>query len=282
MSPTAKPATPPPAWDPQLALRLFQSGGETESFAAGTRIFAESDKHGGFFAKGARVYLLMEGQVALTLKGKPLNLVLPGEIFGELALISDDERSATATAHKNSKVLSLDQKRLLAALPQVPEFALMLVASLSQQLKRTIDRAIAARPGPLPAQEAGRGMDAKLLKEFRTAMGNPALRAMAAGDPLVLKGSVGLFMYVVMDGRIGISIDGHVVEHVGPGGIFGETALLGMNSRAATVTAEEAGSWVPVTRDEFLEVVRTHPRAGLALLRSMSERIRHFSGLLAG
>lgn len=279
---STKPSSQPSTWDPQVAMRLFQAGGETETFAAGARIFAETEKPGGFFAKGSRVYLLLEGQVALTLKGKPLNLVLPGEIFGELALISNAERSATATAHKPAKVLSLDEKRLLAALPQVPEFALMLVASLSQQLKRTIDRVVGARPGPLPAQESGRGLDAKLIKEFRTAMGNPALRAMAVGDPLVLKGSVGLFMYVVVEGQIAISIDGHVVERVGPGGIFGETALLGMNSRAATVTAEVAGAWVPVTRDEFLEVVRTHPRVGLALLRSMSERIRHFSGLLAG
>lgn len=269
-------------YDPQLALKLFQVAGETETFPAGKQVFAERDKPGGFFAKGAKVYLLLEGQVALTLKGKPLNLVLPGEIFGELALISDAARSATATVHKNAKVLSLDEKRLLASLPQVPEFALMLIASMVQQLRRTIDRVLAVRPGPLPTLSSERGLDKRQLATFRTAMHNPALRTVAAGDPIVLKGAVGIFMYVVMDGQIEISADGHVIENIGPGGIFGETALLGAASRAASATAVTAGAWLPVSRDDFLEVVRTHPAIGMALLRSMSERIQHVSQLLGG
>ena len=38
------------------------------------------------------MYLLTEGQIALTLKGKPLYMMLPGESFGELAIISDAPR----------------------------------------------------------------------------------------------------------------------------------------------------------------------------------------------
>jgi CRP-like cAMP-binding protein len=43
------------------------------------------------------------------LKDKPLEMVLPGEIFGELAAIADLPRSATATARKHCRVLALDE-----------------------------------------------------------------------------------------------------------------------------------------------------------------------------
>ncbi len=270
----------PGAWDSKLALQLFQSGGVEESFAVNARVFVETEKSTGFFAKGEKIYLLREGQIALTQKGKPIHLVLPGEMFGEGALITGAPRSATATALKPAKVLSLDEKGFHAALGKNPEFALMMVATLSEQLRRTIERVTAKRPGPLPPQQ-GAGVSEAKLKQFRKAMGNPALRTAMAGEPLLMKGSMGLFMFVVIDGQISLSIDGREVERVGPGGIFGESALLSGGSRAATAVAESGVAWLPVTRDEFLEVVRVDPVSGIMLLSSMSERLRHVSSLLA-
>lgn len=293
-SPAARPAAPPrPAddakaaaevssYDPKLALRFFQIAGETETFAAGTRIFAEQDKPGGFFSRGARVYLLLQGQVALTLQGKPLSLVLPGETFGELAVISDAPRSATATAFKDCTVLSLDEKRFLASLREVPEFALMLVSSMAQQLRRSVDRLLAAKPGPVVPRDGGRGLDHDMLGDLRRAMGNPTPRSMRAGDAIVTKGAVGVCMYVVTEGRIAIGFNGAVIERVGPGEIFGETALLGPTARAASAVAETSGAWLPVSREEFLGLVKSQPAAGIALLRSMSERIQHINALLGG
>jgi CRP-like cAMP-binding protein len=109
-------AKPPPApepvslYEPKLALAFFKLAGSVESFAAGTQIFAENEKTSGFFSKGARIYLLLDGDVTLTRGGKPLELVLPGEIFGEMAAIAEMPRSATATARKACRVLSLDER----------------------------------------------------------------------------------------------------------------------------------------------------------------------------
>lgn len=269
-------------YDAPAALKFFRIAAETESFPAGTRIFAEQDKPGGFFAKGSRVYLLLEGEVALTLKGQPVDLVLPGEIFGELSLILDAPRSATATARKNCRVLALDEKRLLASLQQVPEFALMLVGIMAQRLRRSVERLLARQAGPLPPREAGSGLDKKALDELRHAMGDPLPTPMKAGDALITKGALAATMFVVVTGQVSIAVDGHVVERVGPGEIFGETALLGAASRAATATAESDGAWLAVTRKDFLALVKARPAAGLALLRSMSERIRHITGSLGG
>jgi hypothetical protein len=62
----AKPAEPVSLYNPKLALEFFSIGGTPEQFAAGSRIFVENEKATGFFSKGARIYLLLEGDVTLT------------------------------------------------------------------------------------------------------------------------------------------------------------------------------------------------------------------------
>lgn len=268
------------SYDKTIALKFFQIAGRTETFEAGKQIFAEQDKQrGGFFSKGVHVYLLLDGEVALTRTGRPINLVLPGEIFGELAVISDAPRSATATARKNCRVLSLDEKQFRASLQQLPEFAFMLISILAQRLHQSTTRLLATKPEALPLRE-GCGLDKSLLADLRHAMGDPMPTPMKAGDAIVTKGAVGVSMFVVTDGRVSIAVDGRIVESIGAGETFGETALLGPSIRAASVTAKTDGAWLPVTRDVFLKVVRSRPAFGVSLLRSMSERIHHISALL--
>ncbi|RLJ68375.1 cyclic nucleotide-binding domain-containing protein [Sulfurisoma sediminicola] len=287
----AKPAVPPSApakadpqaaYNPRLALQFFQIAGETEEFAAGTTIFPEQDKPGGFFSKGARVYLLLEGELVLTRKGKPVSLVLPGELFGELSLITEAPRSATATARKNCRVLSLNERNFVASLQRLPEFSLMLISNMAQRLAHSVDRLLASGTGPMPPREGGKGLDKKMLAELRRAMGDPTPTPMKAADAIVTRGAVGVSMFVVTEGKVAISINGRTVETIGPGETFGETALLGPNIRAATATAASDGAWLAISREAFLKVVGSHPAVGIVLLRSMSERVQHMSVLMGG
>jgi CRP-like cAMP-binding protein len=41
--------------------------------------------------------------------------------------------------------------------------------------------------------------------------------------------------------------------------------------------AQEDGAWLPVNRDAFVRIVKAQPAVGMALLRSMSERIRYLN-----
>ncbi len=49
--------------------------------------------------------------------------------------------------------------------------------------------------------------------------------------------------------------------------------MLGPSVRAATVAADTDGLWLPVSRGDFLDIVKSSPAIGVALLRSLSERI---------
>lgn len=290
----AKPATPPapvaakpPAapeavslYDPKLALAFFKLAGAQEQFAAGTQIFAENEKTSGFFSKGARIYLLLEGDVILTRAGKPLDLVPPGEIFGEMAAIAEMPRSATATARKNCRVLSLDEKSFLQSLQQMPEFALMLMSVMAQRLRRGLARLATARKPMVEALDHAGTLDKKMLTELASALGDPTPSMATAGKVVVTKGAVGACMFVVTEGRIAISIDDKVIEHVGPGGTFGEMALVDKSGRSATATAETDCAWLLIGRNEFLAMVKTRPAFGIALMRSLSARVLHIGKML--
>ena len=287
--PAAKPAPAKPAvaapeaaslYDPKLALEFFKLGGTVEQYAAGKQIFAENEKTSGFFSKGARMYLLLDGDVALTRGGKPIDLVPAGEIFGEMAAIAEQPRSATATARKNCRVIALDQQAFSASLQRMPEFALMLMSVMAQRLRRCITRLMQAKKAQVEALEHTQTLDKKMLAELRQALGDPTPSSAAAGTTVVSKGAVAACMFVVVSGRIAISVDGTVIEYVGPGGIFGELALVEKSGRSADAKAEADSEWLLIGRKEFLDMVRARPAFGVALMRSLSARVLHIGKLL--
>lgn len=278
--PSPPSAEPVSLYEPKLALAFFRLAGTLEQFPAGKQIFVENEKAGGFFSKGARIYLLLEGDVALTLKGKPLELVLPGEIFGEMAAIADIPRSATATARKSCKVLSLDEKQFQNSLQQMPEFALMLMSVMAQRLRRSVAKLAQASKVSVTPLVHKDTLDKKMLAELQRELGDPAPAFAQAGQNVVTQGAVGACMFVVTQGRIAISVDGLVIEYVGPGGVFGEMALVDRSGRSATATAETDSAWLLIARNDFLAMVKSKPAFGIALMRSMSARVLHIGNLL--
>ena len=267
-------------YEPALALKFFRVAGTLEQFPAGKQIFVEEEKPGGFFSKGASIYLLLDGEVALTLKGKPLELVLPGEIFGEMATIADIPRSATATVRKNCKVLALDEKKFLQSMQQMPDFALMLMSVMAQRLRRSLAKLAAAKKTSVEALTHKNTLDKKMLADLQRELGDPLPATAAAGATVVTQGAVGACMFVATEGRIAISVDGLVVEHVEPGGVFGEMALIDRSGRSATATAEMDSAWLLIARNDFLAMVKSKPALGIALLRSTSARVQHIDKLL--
>src|SRR5512142_2162946 len=82
---TRPPATPSkPAYDASAAREFFASHGEEIRAAAGEVIFAEDEKSSRLFLQRDKMYLLLEGQIELSIKTQPIGKVAPGEIFGEL------------------------------------------------------------------------------------------------------------------------------------------------------------------------------------------------------
>src|SRR5689334_8343608 len=138
-------------YNPLVASKLFQASGKEERFNAGAQLFAEADKaKGGLFSKGSnRMYYIAEGEVALTIGGKPLDSVKKGEIVGEMALLSDRPRSATATAKTEVLAYSLNSAELQSALMKNPEFALMLMSVMFDRIRFVAARLAARKVGAM-------------------------------------------------------------------------------------------------------------------------------------
>jgi CRP-like cAMP-binding protein len=270
------PATPPqsqaPIYVPAIARAFSESAGKAETLAAGTVFFAENEKASRILFKRDKMYLVLEGEVALSAKGKPLGTVQVGHIFGELATISDSPRSATALARSACRVIALDDKQFSSALQKKPEFALMMLGTLIQRLRGMI-----ARHSGVPNTETktARVFDKNLLASLHAGLGDQALVLYEKGKVIMVAGQTGMLMSVVLEGRVAISIRGAVLERVGPGGVFGEMALVDQSPRSANAVAETDCRLLAINRHVFLTLVKSDPTFGIALLGATAERVRN-------
>jgi len=96
------------------------------------------------FAEGScgdEMYIIHSGQVELSrmINNEKKVLVVLGRdsFFGEMALLSDAKRTATATAIGRTALLPFDKEALIERIESNPTFALHLITSLSERLMRT-------------------------------------------------------------------------------------------------------------------------------------------------
>jgi CRP-like cAMP-binding protein len=110
-------------------IDLFRNDPAAQALAAGETLFAAGDT-------GQHAYVVTEGAIELELHGHVLETVEPGGIFGEMALIDHQERSANARAKGDSKVVPLDQKRFLYLVQNTPFFAVEVMHVMAGRLRK--------------------------------------------------------------------------------------------------------------------------------------------------
>ncbi|MGA2392277.1 MAG: cyclic nucleotide-binding domain-containing protein [Candidatus Lustribacter sp.] len=113
-------------------LSMFASDLDAQQYPAGHRFMSVGDH-------GEMMYVVTEGDVEISLRGKILETVHAGGIFGELALIDHRERSADVIAKTDVKVSALDQKRFLYLVRNHPFFALEVMKIMAERLRRFDD-----------------------------------------------------------------------------------------------------------------------------------------------
>jgi hypothetical protein len=85
--------------------------------------------------------------------------------------------------------------------------------------------------------------------------GKPTVRTVKKGTTLVEQGESGTDLFLVLDGVLGVEIDGEAVAELGPGAILGERAVLEGGTRTASLVASTACR-VAVARAEQVDRAR--------------------------
>ncbi|MEE9398348.1 MAG: cyclic nucleotide-binding domain-containing protein [Methylococcales bacterium] len=84
---------------------------------------------------GKIMYLITKGKVELLRNRTRLEVVGPGEIFGEMAIVDDLPRSASAVCLEDCKLISINEKRFYELLHEVPFFAREVMKNMSHRLR---------------------------------------------------------------------------------------------------------------------------------------------------
>jgi CRP/FNR family transcriptional regulator len=134
-------------------LERFSHVAVPRSFPAGTRVFHEGDD-------SDACYIVKDGSFRVTREhsdGRAITLATlgPGEIFGELAMLDGDQRSASAEALTDGDLLALPANDVRALLARHPEISLKLVAGLVRRLRAANVRLSRQSFQTVPSRVAG-------------------------------------------------------------------------------------------------------------------------------
>lgn len=105
---------------------------DAQRFPAGHKFFGVGDH-------GEDMYVVESGEVEIALRGKVLETVQEGGIFGELALIDHRERSADVIAKTDVNVGVIHPKKFVELVRNHPTFALEVMTIMAHRLRRLDD-----------------------------------------------------------------------------------------------------------------------------------------------
>jgi CRP/FNR family transcriptional regulator, cyclic AMP receptor protein len=103
---------------------------ETQFFKAGAIIFREGDR-------AQELFVIKSGEVRIQIGNTTVSELSADHVFGEMALIDSEPRSASAIAVTDVELVPVSEKQFLFLVSQTPYFALKVMRVLAQRLRTT-------------------------------------------------------------------------------------------------------------------------------------------------
>jgi putative peptide zinc metalloprotease protein len=189
-----------------------------------------------------KFYIVRSGRLMVVgPDGQALHPIIPGEGFGELALLDNTPRTATVRATEPTVLWSLDRGHFGRWIRDRYEVAARIRASEEERARFA---KIPFFSGLAPAELAR--MSAKLVTS-----------RVAAGDFVFRAGEPGDRYYVIREGEAEVlEPDGRPIRTLGPDKDFGELALLFGGGRTASVRAVTDLTLMSLARKDFAALVK--------------------------
>jgi CRP/FNR family transcriptional regulator, cyclic AMP receptor protein len=103
---------------------------ESHSVNAGSVIFREGEQ-------AHELFVIKSGEVRIQIGNRTVAELSRDSVFGEMALIDSEPRSATAIAVTDVELVPVSEKQFLFLVSQTPYFALKVMRVLAQRLRAT-------------------------------------------------------------------------------------------------------------------------------------------------
>src|SRR5712691_9505483 len=225
-------------------------------YGAGEQILKEGEPGRSFF-------VIVEGKVRIWKKlpdGEELQLATLGEgaFFGEMALLSGAPRTFIFTATATTELLEVGS----AVLRHLARNQPLVIKSLKNFYRqRLLSNVMAISPLFKDFDPAERR---QLVEKFK-------LRQAAPGEMLIKEGAQSDGLYVLLHGSVDVAAQQIDLAHLREGEIFGEMSLLTRQPATATVVSPGNAILLRLPRDQFQELVVTHPQI-LALVSELTEQ----------
>jgi len=249
-------ATPLFAGMPSDALQALVENLQLVALERGEPLFREGDP-------SDALYVIVEGEVAVETRGPPraeVSRLGPGAFIGEVALMTDQPRSATVIGVAASELLRIDRHMLSRVLANHGD---VLRAVLRFVRDRLVDRWMRTSPLFQPFDDAQR----------RELAGKFKFLEIDAGTILLGTGQHPDGLYIVLAGQFLVMRSKSAVAQLGPGDLIGETALLSGNAFRSDVVARGKALALCLPAAVFREVIMTHPHV-LAYIGEQAEHSR--------
>ncbi len=175
------------------------------------------------------LFVLIEGEIAVYHEGPPrreLARLGEGAFFGEIALISDEPRTATVEATVESTVLEISREMIGRLVQHYPNVLQLLLRFFRERLLQKL-----IETSNLFAQFSGPERY-RLMQRFAFLEAEP-------NSELIQENMPGEALYILLSGRASVEISRsgqpQQIASVGPGDVFGEISLLFGQPTTATV-----------------------------------------------
>lgn len=251
---------------PDAFIELFERC-PLRRFNEGERILEQGSVGDSFFvicAGAVRIFRVDGGQ------RRDLATLQEGTFFGEMALLSGSPRTASVeAAGEETQLLEISAPILTQLSHTYPTVAQALKKFMRQRL---LSNVMNSSPLFAPFNKSDRRM---LVEKFRA-------RDVQKGDVLIKEGERSDGLYIVLSGEVEVKKANQLLAHLKEGEIFGEMSLLQKTPASATVQASKRTSLLRLPREQFDELVLSHPQILMLVSELTDTRKKETEALLAG
>ncbi|KAF7235867.1 cGMP-dependent protein kinase 1 [Varanus komodoensis] len=183
--------------------------------------------------EGHTMYIVAAGELSVTQKSRRLRVLLPGDVFGELAVLYNCQRTATVTALTVVQLWAIDRQTYRTI--------------ITENAKRRRAQVLAGLRGVKPLQGLSEAALSQLLDSAEE-------RSFARGEVIIQEGDEGRTFFFILSGQVEVTrdVEGRE-EHIRvmkAGEHFGELALIRNIRRTASCRAQGEVTCIAVAKEE--------------------------------